>query len=533
MCRQLATSEKQAKRLKQAADRSAAELDAFRELLNCLDQPVITLRDGRIAFANAAFVSFTGYDKVVLFRMDLDELFIEQAITDLSPYFAADTSPTEVSGTPAELGIKHADGPHLPLIISSIHRHEVDKSAFVSIIAQDPSGPRDSVGSDLFDKRQRQTQKLETIGSLAGGIAHDMNNILSTIMSITSVLRQEAERGTSIVEDFDDILAATRRGADLTRNLLGFAKEGKQRKENISLNYVSQKVKDLLTRTIAKNIKWELQLDPNLPPTSGDFGQLSHALMNICINAADAMGGGGKLTISTRSIALRAQDHHSLPELGEGKYVLLQVNDTGKGMDSTTLHRAFEPFFTTKGRDTGTGLGLSMVYSTVSNHDGVITIDSQIGRGTTVSIYLPQAESHGFDRRTLTNIPPLLQQPTSGKVLVVDDEALILRSAKRVLESLGYEVLLAESGREALRLFEAHRNEIMLVILDLIMPEMDGEETFHALQAEDPSVPVLLATGFARDEKADALLRTGAAGFVQKPFDVQRLSRGIRVAQRS
>ncbi len=376
----------------------------------------------------------------------------------------------------------------------------------------------------------QQSQKMEAIGRLAGGVAHDMNNVLGAILGSASVLELEVEPDDPKRADIENILVACRKGRDLTRDLLGFARKGKYVKESIFLNDVVAEVKALLTRTIAKRISVETILDDELDPVEGDRGQIHHALMNVCINAADAMEGPSRLTLSTRNVVL---DDIAVGRIGgifPGRYIELKIIDTGIGMDEDTLRMVFEPFFTTKPKGEGTGLGLSMVYGAIKNHGGAVSIDSEVGIGTTVSFYLPAKNNTAPQVVANENLKHSSKLDRGG-ILLVDDEHIIRNSARRLLEKLGYTVFLAENGFAALDAYRSHMNEITLVILDLIMPEMDGPEAFRELLKIDPELKILLLSGYSsHDEKIEKLLKQGALGFVQKPFDLRTLSDAVKSA---
>jgi two-component system, cell cycle sensor histidine kinase and response regulator CckA len=379
----------------------------------------------------------------------------------------------------------------------------------------------------LQDQLQ-QSQKMEAIGRLAGGVAHDMNNVLGAIMGSASVLAVESDPRDPHIEDIENILMACRKGRDLTRDLLGFARKGKYVKESISLNDVAVEAKALLTRTIPRTIQVALDLDNDIDFIEGDRSQIHHALMNVCINAADSMQDTGTLTISTCTTYLGEAHCTSMGGL-PGKYVELSVSDTGVGMDEKTLHKVFEPFFTTKPKGEGTGLGLSMVYGVIKNHGGTVKIESKLGVGTLVTLYLPAVEDAGSvkaeDPKSQVGIHPDL-----GAILLVDDEEIIRCSAQRLLKKLGYKVLLVENGRRALEVYKRKKQDIFIVLLDLIMPEMDGLQTFRELKEIDPDVKVILFSGYSKDDKVDNLLEAGAVGFIQKPFDLSGLAVALRKA---
>lgn len=375
----------------------------------------------------------------------------------------------------------------------------------------------------FLEDQLQQSQKMEAIGRLAGGVAHDMNNVLGAILGSASVLDVELPPDDDKREDLENILVACRKGRDLTRDLLGFARKGKYVKESISLNEVAAEAKALLTRTIPKTITVETVLEDELSLIEGDRSQIHHALMNVCINAADAIDGVGTLTIKTANVHISETDAHALGVADPGEYVELQVIDTGVGMDAETMQKAFEPFFTTKPKGEGTGLGLSMVYGVVNNHGGTVAINSTVGKGTTITFHLPVLARRSKPRFE-TRKEKVSIGPDRGGILLVDDEQIIRSSSRRLLEKLGYMVVLAENGRAALEIYRKKRDYISLVLLDLIMPEMDGATTFRELQKIDPNVKVLLLSGYSKDDKIEVLLQEGALGFVQKPFDLRTLS---------
>jgi len=355
-----------------------------------------------------------------------------------------------------------------------------------------------------------------------------MNNILGTILGLTSAVQFGLEPTDPTHHDLAGVVEACRKGRDLTRNLLGFARRGRYRKERIALNGQVRELRRLLERTIPKQVAIETELAANLAEIEGDPSQVHQALLNLCLNAVDAMPRGGTLTITTSNRDRQLSDRSRSPELPPGRYVTVCVLDTGIGMDHETQQRAFEPFFTTKPKGRGTGLGLSMVYGTIQSHGGRVTLESEPGRGTAVTIDLPALAPLG--EGPLARAEEGRPRPATGLVLVVDDEPLFREATRRMLESLGYGVILAAGGAEALAALRSRRGEIRLVLLDLLMPGMDGGETFSELRALDPGLSVLLCSGYGQERQADALLARGARGFIQKPFDIDELSRVLVLA---
>jgi len=380
-----------------------------------------------------------------------------------------------------------------------------------------------------LEQQYQQSQKMEAIGTLAGGVAHDINNILGAIMGLASLTKEELPPKSRERRDVEDILTACRRGHDLTRNLLGFARQGQYRKVNLSLNETVRDVAELLERTSERRVAVVQDLDPELAEINGDPSQLNHALLNVAVNAVDAMRvrdaeqtGKGTLTLTTQNVELSGEDLRGTPDLLPGRYVSVAVSDTGMGMDATTKARAFEPFFTTKGPGEGTGLGLSMVYGSVQKHGGRVFIASEPGQGTTVTLQFPAAPPRPPDHaRPAADAAPLAPQ-RSVTVLLVDDEPLIQASARRLLERLGHRVLVARDGREAWELFRERYREVDLVILDMLMPVMDGAECYERLRAVDPGLKVIFTSGHetGRLDTADA----SGCEYLQKPYGLDELS---------
>ena len=373
-----------------------------------------------------------------------------------------------------------------------------------------------------------QTQKMEAIGHLAGGVAHDMNNVLGVVMAEASLLQASLDKDDPQREGVDNMLTACRRGRDLTRNLLGFARKGRYVRSRVSLNEIVLRTIELLARILRRKISIETDLDDELCHVEGDRSQLSQALMNVCLNAADAMATGGTLTITTHNVMLDAGREQSTG-LAAGQYSRVQVIDTGVGMDRRTAERAIEPFFSTKPEGEGTGLGLSMAYGTIRNHGGALQVDSEPNAGTTIAWLLPALESDP-DAAVQGSEPVPAGEPGVGVVLLVDDEELIRSAARRVLEQAGYTVLLAEHGQAAVDLYRDRMADIGLVVLDMIMPVMGGRETFRQLSEMNPAVRVLVCSGYGKDADVEALLSEGAAGFLQKPFAAGELSAAVAAA---
>lgn len=371
-----------------------------------------------------------------------------------------------------------------------------------------------------------RSQKLEAMGTLAGGVAHDFNNILTAIHGYAELLAEMPNDPEATVRYARTIHAAAAQGADLTRRILSTTRKERMEVGPVDLNEVVRGAMTLLERSIPKNIEVVANLDESIPFVLGDSSHLQQVIVNLAVNARDAMPAGGKLAIGTRRSDGEELPPGNRPPAKEG-YVRLSLSDTGCGMDPETRRKVFDPFFTTKEAGKGTGLGLFIVHSVVVNHGGAINLYSEPGQGTHFSIYLPAtAES----RTEVHEIAADLSG--SGTILVIDDESSILELCVDLLASLGYETITASSGEEGLARFAENRDRISLVLLDLIMPKMGGEAVFRALRAQKPDVKVLVSSGYTPDgyDGIDALIREGAAGFVPKPFSRRAIGLAIRDA---
>lgn len=372
-----------------------------------------------------------------------------------------------------------------------------------------------------------QTQKLEAIGTLAGGIAHDFNNMLQGILGYASLLKLKLKETDEMYKPVDIIEKTAERAAGLTRQLLGFARKGKYFVEVLNPNDLVNSVFNIISRTFDRAIKIETNLSPNIGLIEGDKSQLENAIMNICINAKDAMPSGGLLKIETFDKIINDNKERIIKErMIPGNYVVISISDTGIGMDEDTMNHIFEPFFTTKEPGKGTGMGLSMVYGVVKNHNGFIAVDSKKGKGTTFIIYLPKSKRDVEEKKDYKD----KGSPSYGEgtILIIDDEKAIRDLFKIALTDLGYKVLEASDGKEALEIYKAYKSSIDLVILDLIMPEMNGRETLLRLKEIDPDVKILISTGYGDDNIVKDLRYKNVLGFVHKPLNVRTLSEKIK-----
>jgi PAS domain S-box-containing protein len=383
---------------------------------------------------------------------------------------------------------------------------------------------RDVTEQKQIQQQLLQAQKMESIGTLAGGIAHDFNNLLGGVLGYASLIKNEFPEDHRGFGYANTIEKSATRAAELTAQLLGFARGGKYEVRPLNLNIIADETLGIIERTLDKSIQIETNLSPQLPTVEGDAGQLQQVLLNLCLNAADAMHGGGKLTIETGIEALTEEYAKARMDLRSGSCVCLSVTDTGIGIDQETQKRIFEPFFTTKEEGKGTGLGLAMVYGVIKNHGGYVSVYSEPDLGTTFKIYFP------ISGQREEPLSPQQEAPRGQNelILVVDDEEHIRSFAQEVLEANGYRVLLAADGAEALALQKQHDGDIGLVMLDLVMPRMGGHEAFLRMKARNPELKALLSTGYGQKGKAQEILDDGVLGFLQKPYQPNALLSKIR-----
>jgi CheY-like chemotaxis protein len=361
---------------------------------------------------------------------------------------------------------------------------------------------------------------------LAGGIAHDFNNLLQVIQGYTEVLQNEVGQSKTSREALLKIHRSAKRGADLTRQLLTFSRKVQSERRPLDLNHEVEQLKKLLERTIPKMIEIELYLSESPAVVSADPIQIEQAIMNLAVNAKDAMPEGGKIIIETERVRLDEQFCKIHLGARPGDYVMLSISDTGHGMDREILDHVFEPFYTTKDVGKGTGLGLAMVYGIVKNHEGYILCYSEVSTGTTFKIYLPAMEQCGQRQ-----IPDEMEEFFKGgdeTILLVDDEEYIRELGVELLTDAGYKVLTATDGEEGLELYRKEQENVDLVILDLVIPGMGGKKCYEEILKVNPNAKILVVSGYSANGPGKEAMEAGVKGFVGKPFDVSHLLETIR-----
>lgn len=474
--------------------------------------------DGRYVYVNPAFVNIFGYESA------------DEIVGLPVGSFCVPEDIARIRELTAEIASGRAREPHTQVTGIRKDGTHFDSEAWLTAIQFEGKPASLAFITDVTEAKSLRTQllhaqKMEAIGTLAGGIAHDFNNLLSVILGYSELLLADKSEDHSEYEDLMRISSMARSGADLVQRILTFSRKVETRPRPLNLNNEVKQAEQLLRRTIPRIIELELVLRADLKTVSADPGQIEQMLLNLALNAKDAMPDGGRLVIETDNVTLDEEFEKTHVGAVRGDYVMLKVSDTGSGIDGCALEHIFEPFYTTKGVGEGSGLGLAMVYGIVTGHGGFIECRSTPGHGTTFVMYFPVL---GVEE--VSPVAPPNSEPRGGNetVLVVDDEDFIRELGRRILRRAGYKVLVAANGREALEIYKARQDEIGLVILDLIMPIMEGARCLDHLLEINPSVKVLIATGYWPTGTARAALETKAKGFVSKPYDITQVLRAVR-----
>jgi two-component system, cell cycle sensor histidine kinase and response regulator CckA len=378
---------------------------------------------------------------------------------------------------------------------------------------------------DAVQQRMRQLEKFEAIGKLAGGIAHDFNNVIGAVSGWAELGLGEAPPSSAMARYFEKIREQSQRAAGLTRQLLAYARKQRLEPRNIELNQLIIETMALLRRVIGEHIQVILELSPEAPMVRADPTQIEQVLMNLCLNSRDAMANGGELTIKTEMTELGPEYCKVHPYAQPGRYIQLSVSDTGTGMDRSTVEHIFEPFFTTKEVGEGTGLGLPTALGIVKQHNGMIEVESQPAKGTTFKVLLP-AVTGMPDPKLVPDKSPV--RGGSETILLVEDNDGMRQMMREALEALGYKVIAAQDGLEAIDQFQVHRQRISLVVLDMVMPKLSGPAVYARLSETVPRLPVIFCSGYSEQPLPELSAQSAPFALLQKPFDCKMLARKIR-----
>jgi PAS domain S-box-containing protein len=506
--------------------------ERYRYLVQNSPDIIYTLDEyGNFTFISNAVVRLLGYSHEQLIGKHFSTIIHEEDL-EKARWFFNERRTGERASSGVELRLKAAQGgservkpyelKHLTVEIKSTGIYDRPTVAKDKRYLGTHGVARDTSDRKRLEAQLQHAQKMEAIGTLAGGIAHDFNNMLMGIQGYTSLMLLDIDPRHAHHEKLKSIEQYVQSGAELTKQLLGFARGGKYDVKTTDINELTLKTSQMFGRT-KKEIVIHDKFAPDLWPVECDQGQIEQVLINLYVNAWQAMPGGGDLYIETQNAQLEDHMVKGL-NLPCGRYVRITVTDSGVGMDEKTQLRIFEPFFTTKKMGRGNGLGLASAYGIVKNHNGMIDVQSKKGEGTTFSIYLP-ASTKEIQEEEQTD-GEILKGPET--VLLVDDEDMIIEVGSEILKALGYRVYAARGGKEAEELYAAHKNDIDIVILDMIMPGIGGGETYDALKRIKPEVKVLLSSGYSIRGEAGEILKRGCDGFIQKPFNIKTLSQKLR-----
>ena len=490
--------------------------EKYRIVLEANPDPVVIYdMEGKVTYLNIAFTNVFGWRLEECIGKKMDIFVPEDAWPETTMMINKVLSGENFSGVETRRYTK--DGSIIPVSISGAVYRDKSGNPIGSII-----NLRDISGQKELEIQLQQAQKMEAIGTLAGGIAHDFNNLLMGIQGCTSLMSLNTDSGHPNFEYVNRIQNYIKNAANLTKQLLGFARSGKYEIKPTDLNDIVDKSSEMFGRT-RKEITIHKKFQSDIWTVEVDQTQIEQVLLNLYVNAWQAMSGTGELNLQTENIILKDKDVKPYG-VSSGRYVKTSVKDTGIGIDETIQHKIFDPFFTTKEMGRGTGLGLASAYGIIKNHDGIINVHSKKGEGATFNIFLPASKKKILKEKLFQK--EILKG--SETVLLIDDEEMILDVGHDLLEKLGYEVLAAKSGTEAVEIYRTNQGKIDIVILDMVMPEMGGGDAYEKLKEIDPGVKVLLSSGYSIDSQASKILSRGCDGFIQKPFDIMSLSSELR-----
>ena len=487
-------------------------------------------RDGRIIQVNQSLLDMLGYSEEELHQLTfLDITHPEER--EISKRNLEALMAGEIEFYRLEKRYLRKDRSILwaDLTTSAIRGPNGEHSGTIGVISDITDRKKAEQEREQLRNQLAQAQKMEAIGTLTGGIAHDFNNLLTVILGYSEMLLLDRDEKDPAYDDLQKIMQSARNGAEMVQRLLVFSRRAETNPVPLDLNRQVRNTEPLLSHTLPKMIRIEMRLDEDLGLVRADPAQMDQIVMNLAINAKEAMPDGGILTLETSNVTLESEFCARHPGVAPGDYVLLSISDTGRGMDKEIQDRMFDPFFTVKGWDSrkGTGLGLPVVLGIVQHHGGCIECLSEVGKGTTFNIYLPKFTAEPLSDQADSRDVPALGTET---ILLVDDEDLVRELGERILTKSGYRVLTARNGREALDIYKQHQPDIALVILDLIMPEMSGKECLRELVKIDPQVRVIVSSGHSDSEDPHEVPHEFVRASVKKPYLMRQLLETVRSA---
>ena len=509
---------------RKAADDALRESEEkYRTILESIDEGYFeTDLAGNLTFFSNPFCNIVGYSRSQLIGMNTRQYTTPETAEKMDR-ITRQLERSEIPENVTSYDVIRPNGDKLMLELSFSMLTDPEKGpvGFKGVLRDVSERKKTEEEKHKLESQLQQAQKMESIGTLAGGIAHDFNNILMGIQGNASLMLLKIDSEHPNFEKIKNIETYVQNGTTLTKQLLGFARRGKYLVKATDLNEIIEKSSSLFART-KKEIRVSTNLCESIWTVEVDRGQIEQVLLNLYVNAWQAMLDGGDLYLGTENVILD-RNYVKPYRVEPGRYVKISITDTGVGIDKDTQERIFEPFFTTKEMGRGTGLGLASVYGIVKSHGGYINVYSELDQGTTFTIYLPASGKEAVEDEEVT-VDIIMG---SGTILLIDDEKMILEVGRELLEELGYTVLPAMSGQEAVDIFQQDQDSIDMIIMDMIMPGMSGSETFDRLKEINPDVKILLSSGYSVDGQATKILRRGCDGFIQKPFNMNQLAEKI------
>lgn len=474
---------------------------------------------GRLLTANQTMTKMTGYTLEELKDLNMQDLYENPGDRKI----IIETLKREGSLINTPMRLKRKDGSIYNALLTLSRIHQTGKDDMLQSICLDVS-ELDKMENEkkILQERLEQARKLDSIAVLAGGVAHQFNNALAAIIGNIELLEMTAKPVDTYARYIKPVKETAYRMADLTDQLLDYARGTDFKPKKISVIDLLKETLPLLKQSIRPGIIIHTDLPEKLPSIEGDYSKLQMALSAILSNSSEAISEAGNIWIKAREIKFTAQDIKKIPDIEEGNYIELSIKDDGKGMDKKTSSRIFEPFFSTKFY--GSGLGMSAVYGIIKKHEGTIIVESAVNRGTCIKIYLRPLEKEAITKG-VSNSP--LSKGT-GNVLLVEDEQTVMDVNQAILEKLGFTVLKAKTGQEAIDIAESFKGDIDLTLLDVLLPDMDGITVYLRLAEKRPGIRVIVCSGFSADGPAQSIIDAGARGFIQKPFSFKALAEKIR-----
>jgi PAS domain S-box-containing protein len=504
--------------------------EKYRQLVNHAPAGIyeVDFTQGRLISVNDVMSEYTGYSKDELLDMSALDFLTRESQKQMMDRVARLMRGEKIYGS-AEYKARAKDGREFWMLVNARYFYDKDgKLSSALVVAHDITArKRAQEEKERLEDQLQQAQKMEAIGTLAGGIAHDFNNILSVIIGYTELILMSANVDAEVRQNLKEIFNASKHARDMVKQILAFSRQSKQERKPIQVAHIVKEAIKMLRASLPTTISIEQQIENDTGIIEADPTQIHQVLMNLCTNAAHAMNGeDGVMQISLSNVKLKGSAPEMVPDLKPGSYLKLSVSDTGHGIAPDAYEKIFDPYFTTKKKEEGTGLGLAVVQGIVKSHNGVVTVTSELGIGTTFHVYLPAINRKLTDEEEISTPLPMGQE----RILLVDDEQPLVEIGKQMLQRLGYIVTTRTSSIEALELFKANPNRFDLVITDIVMPNMTGEKLAQKMMGIRSDIPVILCTGYSEKITRKHATEMGIQSLLMKPLVMRDLATTVRQA---